>query len=387
MYLNTSGGYNTAIGTGTLFSNTSGNENTGIGYQSLNNNTTGYSNVAVGVRALHLNSTKSNLVAVGDSALYSNGTGNPGPYDATFNTAVGSKSLFANSTGYNNTSTGTYALYTNTTGFQNTANGASALSSNSIASNNTAIGANSLLSTSMGGGNVAVGANALMNNTSGSENVALGYSSMGSNITGINNTTIGWGSDVTLPGLSNATAIGYNAVVNANNKIVLGSSSVTSIGGYTGWTNFSDGRYKQNIRQDVPGLAFIKLLQPITYTLDISSIEAKLNANRKEIKNNSDTPVYDRINDAFIKQSYDEKSKIIYTGFVAQDVEKAALSLGYNFSGVDKPRDDQQSFYGLRYADFVVPLVKAVQEQQLIIEKQNQLIENLTKRLEKLEGK
>src|SRR5258706_10860710 len=55
------------------------------------------------------------------------------------------------------------------------------------------------------------------------------------------------------------------------------------------------------------------------------------------------------------------KEKIIYSGFVAQDVEKAAKETDYDFSGVDAPKNDKD-LYGLRYADFVVPLVKAVQE-------------------------
>jgi len=63
-----------------------------------------------------------------------------------------------------------------------------------------------------------------------------------------------------------------------------------------------------------------------------------------------------------MKQALQEKSAITYTGFVAQDVEKAADSVGFTFSGVDKPKDANQGFYGLRYGDFVVPLVKAVQE-------------------------
>jgi hypothetical protein len=382
LYANSSGNHNIAIGTGALFSNTTGNENTSIGYQSLNNNTAGYSNVAVGIKALHLNIDKSNLVAVGDSALYSNGSGNPGPYNATFNTALGSKTLFANSTGYNNTATGTYALYTNSTGFENTANGASSLTSMTTGNDNTAMGSSSMLNCTTGSNNVGVGAHALENNTSGNFNTAVGISVMQSNTTGMGNTVIGAGSGVALDGLINATVIGFNAFVTASNKIVIGNNSVTSIGGYVGWTNFSDGRYKQNIKQDVPGLAFIRLLQPVTYTLDINGIEKKLNANRKEIKSG-----FSAYEDAILKQGQDEKSKIIYTGFVAQDVEKAALSIGYNFSGVDKPKDDQQSFYGLRYADFVVPLVKAVQEQQAIIEKQNQQIQELMKRLEKLEDK
>jgi hypothetical protein len=43
---------------------------------------------------------------------------------------------------------------------------------------------------------------------------------------------------------------------------------------------------------------------------------------------------------------------------------------------VDKPQNEH-SLYGLRYAEFVVPLVKAVQEQQKIIEEQKARIEAL----------
>ena len=39
---------------------------------------------------------------------------------------------------------------------------------------------------------------------------------------------------------------------------------------------------------------------------------------------------------------------------------------GYDFSGVDKPKNEKDS-YGLRYAEFVTPLVKAIQEQQRMI--------------------
>ena len=40
---------------------------------------------------------------------------------------------------------------------------------------------------------------------------------------------------------------------------------------------------------------------------------------------------------------------------------------GFTFSGVDKPTNNK-ALYGLRYSDFVVPLVIAVQEQQAMIE-------------------
>lgn len=37
------------------------------------------------------------------------------------------------------------------------------------------------------------------------------------------------------------------------------------------------------------------------------------------------------------------------------------METGYDFSGVDKPKNSE-SLYGLLYAEFTVPLVKAVQE-------------------------
>ena len=55
------------------------------------------------------------------------------------------------------------------------------------------------------------------------------------------------------------------------------------------------------------------------------------------------------------------KESIRQSGFIAQEVEQAALNVNYEFSGVDAPKNEND-FYGLRYAEFVVPLVKAVQE-------------------------
>jgi trimeric autotransporter adhesin len=85
--------------------------------------------------------------------------------------------------------------------------------------------------------------------------------------------------------------------------------------------------------------------------------------------------------------------KIKMTGFVAQDVEKAAREAGYDFSGVQKPANPDD-LYSLRYAYFVVPLVKAVQElnsqndtQQLIIEELKAQNARLEERLMVVESK
>ena len=81
-----------------------------------------------------------------------------------------------------------------------------------------------------------------------------------------------------------------------------------------------------------------------------------------------------------------KNDQIRYSGFIAQEVEAAAQKVGYSFSGVDGPKNEKDN-YGLRYAEFVVPLVKAVQEQQDMIRSQQELIEKLTQRIEQLEKK
>ncbi len=75
------------------------------------------------------------------------------------------------------------------------------------------------------------------------------------------------------------------------------------------------------------------------------------------------------------KGKYDvEKTR--FSGFLAQDVERAAQAVNYDFSGVSKP-SEAGGLYGLKYAEFVVPLGKAVQGQQAQLEAQQQQIEEL----------
>ena len=60
------------------------------------------------------------------------------------------------------------------------------------------------------------------------------------------------------------------------------------------------------------------------------------------------------------------------TGFIAQEVEQAAIESSYDFSGVQNPQDPD-GLYSLRYSEFVVPIVKAVQE----IHQENQQLKTL----------
>ncbi|HVG42732.1 MAG TPA: tail fiber domain-containing protein, partial [Chitinophagaceae bacterium] len=158
-------------------------------------------------------------------------------------------------------------------------------------------------------------------------------------------------------------------------------------GGEVNWTAFSDGRFKNNLNEDVPGLEFITKLRPITYTLDIEGIDTKLKANmpKVSIEDNNEAAKVITLQEpsAEERKAKAEKAKVKYTGFVAQEVEAVAKKLNYDFSGVDVPKN-KEDFYGLRYAEFVVPLVKAVQEQQLQIDELKQQNKELKELFTKL---
>jgi len=399
LYSNTIGWYNTAIGYQALYYNTAGSGNTASGMQALYHNTTGTGNMATGRDALHYNTTGDNNTAAGSFALnrntdgdYNTACGYVALYSNTtgyYNTASGSLALWSNTTGYENTASGYRALHYNTTGIKNTANGASALILNTTGDGNTASGRYAMALNTIGFDNTAYGVNSLYNNQTGDYNTACGANSLNENTEENYNTGVGHNAGNFHPfsygtfiganaypfddGFTNCMALGYNASVYASNQAVIGNPYVTSIGGYAAWTNFSDGRYKKNIRQDVPGLDFIEQLRPITYTLDVTSLTADLNRNRHPRLREDGESWVESPED---KASREAKEKIVYTGFIAQEVEQAARSIGYEFSGVDVPQNSD-GHYGLRYAEFVVPLVKAVQEQQAMIEALQQKVAEL----------
>ena len=61
----------------------------------------------------------------------------------------------------------------------------------------------------------------------------------------------------------------------------------------------------------------------------------------------------------------------------------AAKKAGFTFSGVDVPKNEND-YYGLRYAEFTVPLVKAIQELAAQNEEQKKINEALEKEIEEL---
>lgn len=346
---NISGSSNTAIGASSLYLNTSGDNNTACGYRALTFNTSGGLNTASGFYSLYANETGYYNSAIGAHAPHSN-------IDGSGNTGLGYSALYSNTSGSANTASGIYSLYSNTAGYNNTANGYYSLNQNTTGTGNSSLGWASCGSNTTGSDNSAFGSASLAGNTTGYGNTGAGFYALYSNITGLYNTGIGCNADVNSSNYSNSTAIGYNATISASNQVRVGNASVTSIGGYANWTNLSDGRVKKNIQTNVPGLTFINKLTPVTYTLDLAEIDNILRL--KEMKDK------DGKSKQYSKEEVEtrrKKEQIIYTGFIAQDVEATAKSINYEFSGVDAPKNEKDP-YGLRYAEFVVPLVKAVQE-------------------------
>lgn len=308
------GRYNSGFGNWALHADTTGGSNTAVGYTSLGSNTDGDFNVAVGSWSLPENTTGSGNAALGHMALLTNTTGGN-------NVAVGVQSLWSNTVGADNVAVGGDALMYNTTAGRNTAVGRYALNTQSYDNGGAAWDA----------ANTAIGFYALYSNqptstTVGRRNTAVGGAA-GDSKTVTNSTFVGYDSDASVDLLTNATALGYGAKVDASNKVVIGNSAVTSIGGYTTWSNYSDRRGKRDIRDLDLGLDLVLRLRPVEFRL--------ANGN----------------------------GKLDY-GFVAQEVE--AL-LGDDSNVVDVGGDPDHTL-ALRYSELIAPLVKAVQEQQAQIE-------------------
>jgi trimeric autotransporter adhesin len=425
---NTSGNINSAFGVEALGSNTSGSYNLATGYQSLTTNSIGFNNVAYGIRALQFNTTGANnlaignfalqkntvlngLVAIGDSSLFNNGTGAVSIADGTSNTAVGYKTLLKNTRGYSNSGFGNLALYSNTSGDantgsgasalynstsgdNNTANGADALYANESGSNNTSIGAASLYYNLDGGDNTAHGFDALLNNISGNGNTGIGSSALFTNDIGTYNTALGYGADVALSDLDNATAIGSYASVGCSNCMTLGSingvnfaTSNVKVG--IGTSTPSNDMHIKQIVESYPTNTSggLRLERKISTNYWNAAIDAGndfnffYNGTAKAFIDDG-TGNYISVSDARMKKNVtslgtmlpaimllkaktyhyldnDATSPLSY-GFIAQEVEKL-------FPDFVITKGDE-NMKAIAYQNFGVIAIKAIQEQQLVIE-------------------
>lgn len=219
------------------------------------------------------------------------------------NTVVGHQAGAATTTGTTNTMVGRQAGFSNVTGTGNTFVGESA-GRLVTASANTVVGQGAARVTTTGADNVFVGQDAAANNATGSFNTFLGEDTGASNTSGSGNTLVGNLANVGFGNLTNAAAIGANAIVTQSNSLVLGSvtglngaTADTAVGigttapvdrlhvtadirigsGSTGCvkdadatviagTCASDLRFKDHIRPFAPMLDKVARLRPVTFT-------------------------------------------------------------------------------------------------------------------------
>ncbi|MES2649117.1 MAG: tail fiber domain-containing protein [Bacteroidota bacterium] len=152
LFSNSSGSQNTAVGRAALYWNNNGSQNTALGFQSLYNNQYGSRNTGVGYNSLIINLASNDNTAVGYRSLTKNEGNN--------NTAVGSNALNANENGVGNTATGVSSLDANVSGNFNAAFGHGALLKNTTGIYNVALGTSALTTNTSGYNNTAIGAGA-----------------------------------------------------------------------------------------------------------------------------------------------------------------------------------------------------------------------------------
>lgn len=409
----TSGYQNVALGSNSLQRLTTGFFNIGVGLETMNINTvTGNSNVAVGAFALSRVTNAERNVAVGFSVmnnktvLSANST-NTG----SDNVALGVNSLDNLTSGFGNIAVGANALKTIETGFLNTAIGYNVMTNTATtvtgnigighstatfiasgADHNIAIGTNALERLATNSiHNVGIGFNALgqsgntSNALSGEKNVALGYFAGSQMLSGSNCIFIGnnsgtntqdtrGGTDIICIGrnsgfltasavaVSGSVAIGFNALINGSNQIVLGDGSADTFvkGGVV--QTISDARDKIDIRDTRLGLNFITKLRPVEYRFDLRE------------------NYYDRNTRTFLSKDGSLAGKRFHQGLIAQEVKQSADELNIDFSGFqDMKINGGADIQSLGYSSFIGPLIKAVQE----LSKQN---EELLSRIQALES-
>jgi hypothetical protein len=312
--------------------------------------------------------------------------------NALLNTAFGYNALFSNTTGCGcNTGIGSSALGGNSTGIKNTAIGASSLDGGNF-DFRTGLGGNTrgqdayttTIGYNIGGnysgchtGNIAIGSaqsgkTAYANSITvgycagyflGTAKIAIGdYTRSGYNCSivigakaGFTNGSvgdcsiaIGYKAGYSIFGAVNNILIGYGAQqqngFGCNNQTVLGNgyNNVYNCV-YAAWTDVSDCRDKTNVQPiNNLGLNFLRKLNPVKYKWDL----------RQKYENKCGYEY--GIKDGTLKQ--DDTNY----GFLAQEIEFAAKSLGENFDAVTHDTFIDQ--YSLNYLNLLASLTKALQE-------------------------
>ena len=400
---------NTGYGEDALFAINDGQFNTAMGYRSCYNIVSAIGCTAVGRDSLLSNQNGNSVTAVGSGAGFN--------CIASDNTLIGAQAGAFIDTGTNNTIVGSgTAGSVITTGNNNTligfdcqvdslnasnrigiGSGVNVLNDNSCiignsSVNNLTLGAGITMSKGSGVASFRIGDTSNTLPGSGASNICIGRSTgdkldtgnqntffgdaSGAQVdTGSNNSCfgqaagisitdegqnvcIGVGSDITA-GNSNSVALGTQAVTTKSNQLLVGNITEWAPGGNgncnlgsatnrfdtlyatNGTINTSDRNSKELIENTKLGLDFINDLKPVQYKLKDYTQDFK----------NVDGSTQTR------KITY----KRLHHGLISQEVKESLDKFGVSsndFAGYI----DTESGLGLRYTEFIAPMIKAIQE-------------------------
>ena len=306
---------NVAFGSGSLQNNTAGcGCNTGIGFSALFCNTTGIKNTAIGFASLEggVYSCRTGLghiaFGIGNWTTSINGGNQYIALGVTGSVNIG---YLSGKRSYNNSVTIGYKAG------QYVYNRSVSIGYRTIAGNDDTVVIGSLAGCSnntVGEQSILVGFLAGANTGGASNNILVGHNATQQNGYGCNNQTV----------LGNANNNVYNCV-------------------YTAWTDVSDCRDKTNFQPlNNLGLNFLRKLNPVKYKWDL----------RQKYENKCGYEY--GIKDGTLKQDNTNY------GFLAQEIEFAAKSLGENFDAVTHDTFIDQ--YSLNYLNLIATLTKALQE-------------------------
>lgn len=328
---------NVAVGRNALLHQMKGSQNTAVGYNSQAHTMRGSQNTSIGNRSMRDNLAGERNSAFGNEALSNNLTGRD-------NVAFGANTLQSILHAVNNTAIGFGAMRnfsdslnqntseTKTKGQRNTAIGTQAMYDGKNASYSTFIGtyAGQVVE---GDWNVGIGAASSQSLTTGKSNVGVGSYSNRAVVTGDSNVSIGYSAG---PGgdYSNTVSLGHNVHAKGSNQIQIGDATHTVYTAAAIQTN-SDRNLKENINNTKLGLEFIKSLRPVDYNYNDSDIQRH--------------------------------------GFIAQEVAE-----NKDFGGVSvNAKGTDEETYTMAYTELIAPMVKAIQDQQVMIEELQEEIKQL----------
>lgn len=240
--------------------------------------------------------------------------------------------------------------------------------------------------------NTAVGtfSNQLMN--CGIRNTAFGFYALRGNQTGSDNTALGTCALYNCSALTNATGVGYQAVVTGDNQVQIGNSSTTTYV-YGTVQNRSDERDKSDIRDTTLGLDFISCLRPVDFKWDMRDDYIPEAPEMPEISEDLSDEEKIAIEEQFaldleewqqqnshsvLSKDGTHKRNRFHHGLIAQEVKQVLDDMGLDFGGYqDHTIAGGESVLTIGYDEFIAPLIKSIQELKVQIETLENRIQTL----------